>query len=414
MTEQGPSGFAGGGRRLLGRAARAAALVGACVLAVVGCGSSGGASRSTTAEETTTVPEAPPAYVASAGGNHSCAIRPDGVLVCWGENTRGQLGDGTTTDHVVAAPVAGIAEQVVQVSAGPSRHTCALTDSGRVLCWGKNERGSVGDGSNVDRLEPTEVTGLPAMARSVGAGGWFSCALLESAAVSCWGGNSGGQLGDGTLGDSAVPVPVVGLPADVTDLSVGGGHSCVLTSTGGIVCWGLNGNGQIGNGGTGDAQHPADVAGLPDVATMVSAGGFHTCAVTGAGGVVCWGSNQYGQLGDGSGNDSTKPVPVAGLDSGVVAVSAGLFHTCALRTDGSVVCWGKNDTGGLGDGTTADRRSPVATMGLPASPIVQLAVGGGQTCAAAADGTLWCWGENLFGQVGNGTTTNQTTAMKVG
>ena len=394
--------------------ARAAFGAVAAALVVAGCSSSGGASPSSTATEaTTTVPEEPATFVVSTGGNHTCAIAPDGTATCWGENVRGQIGDGTTTDRPTAVAV-GVGEPVAQISAGASRHTCALTVSGRAMCWGQNVRGTIGDGTTTDRPTPVEVPGLPGPVRSIAAGGSQTCALMESGSVLCWGRNDFAQLGNGTLVDGASPGAVLGLPAGIESLSVGGGHSCVVTSSGGLVCWGLNRTGQIGNGSTSDGQAPVEVPTLQSGVASVSAGGFHTCAVTVSGGVRCWGSNEFGQLGDGTNQDRLEPVPVAGLESGVVAVSAGLYHTCALRTDGTVSCWGKNDNGEMGDGTTTQRPVPVAPTGLDGLRVVQVQAGGGQTCAATADGGLWCWGQNLYFQVGDGTTTNQTSAVKVG
>lgn len=399
-----------------GMVARAAATALLVALAAAGCsgdGETGPEATSAPDAATTTVPEAPSTYVVSTGGNHTCALSPDGAALCWGENTKGQLGDGTTTDRPTAGAVGG-EDALVQISAGSSRHSCGLTVTGRAVCWGQNTRGTIGDGTTTDRPSPVDVVGLTGPVRTILAGGSQTCALLESGSVMCWGRNDFAQLGNGTLVDSPVPGEVVDLPGDVSSLSVGGGHACVVTSAGGVVCWGLNRTGQIGNGATNDGQAPAAVQALPGAVATVSAGGFHTCAVTTAGGVVCWGSNEHGQLGDGTNQNRLEPVPVSGLDSGVVAVSAGLFHTCALRTDGTVLCWGKNGYGEMGDGTTTQRPTPVSPSGLPTAGVTQIAAGGGQTCVATADGALWCWGQNEFGQVGDGGSTNQLLPVKVG
>jgi alpha-tubulin suppressor-like RCC1 family protein len=404
-----------GGRRhgLLVRALGGAA---AAVLVASGCSSGSGAMPSMpVAEDTTTtsVPEEPAMWVVSTGGNHTCAIEPDGTATCWGENTRGQIGDGTTTDRPTAVAVA-IDEPVAEISASGSRHTCALTVSGRPMCWGQNVRGTIGDGTTTDRPTPVEVVGLPEPVRSIAAGGTHSCALLESGSVQCWGRNDFAQLGNGTLVDGTSPSRVLDLPVDVESLTVGGAHSCVLTSARGLVCWGLNRNGQIGNGTTNDGQAPVAVPSLQSGVASVSAGGFHTCAVTTAGGVQCWGSNEFGQLGDGTNQDRLEPVSVVGLASGVAAVSAGLHHTCALRTDGTVVCWGRNEHGEMGDGTTTMRLEPVAPGGLAGVRVVQVQAGGGQTCASTSDAGLWCWGQNRYFQVGDGASTDRTAPVKVG
>jgi len=234
---------------------------------------------------------------------------------------------------------------------------------------------------------------------AVTAGGAHTCALKTGGGVLCWGDNAGGDLGNGSATPSLVPVSVAGLSSGATAIAAGRFHSCALTMAGGARCWGQNVNGQLGNNSENDSAKPVDVL-LSSSVTAIAAGGAHTCALTTAGAVQCWGLNANGQLGDNS--MTVKMVPVAsGLSSGVVALAAGHRHTCALTTGGGVQCWGFNSNGQLGDGSMADRSLPVAVLGL-SSGVAAIALGQYHSCALTTEGDVKCWGYNLKGQLGNG------------
>jgi hypothetical protein len=203
-------------------------------------------------------------------------------------------------------------------------------------------------------------------ARAIAAASGHTCALTSAGGVKCWGSNYFGQLGDGTTTDRHTPVDVSGLQSGVAALAAGFGHTCALTSAGGVTCLGWNAYGQLGDGTTIERHTPVDVSGLQSGVAALAAGDFHTCALTSAGGVKCWGRNEYGQLGDGTTTDRNIPVAVSGLASGVVALAAGEAHTCAVTNDGGVQCWGDNSSGQLGDGTTTVRITPVAVVGFGA------------------------------------------------
>ena len=208
---------------------------------------------------------------------------------------------------------------------------------------------------------PQELVPLDGIAH-VAAGYYHTCALSTAGAVKCWGYNEYGQLGDGTGGNKTTPVDVAGLGSGVAAIAAGGYHTCALTTAGGVKCWGRNYYGQLGDGTTADKRTPVDVAGLGSGVAAIAAGGWHTCALSTAGGVKCWGYNYSGQLGDGTTASKSTPVDVAGLGSGVAAIAAGWVHTCALSTASGVKCWGYNGSGQLGDGTTANRSTPVEVL----------------------------------------------------
>ena len=287
----------------------------------------------------------------SAGGRHTCALTAAGGVRCWGDNFFGQLGDGTTTERHTPVDVTGLTSGVAAVSAG-GLHTCAVTTAGGLKCWGRNITGSVGDGTSTDRHVPVDVSGLTSGVAAVSTGVEHTCALTTAGGLKCWGYNEFGPLGDGTTANRHVPVDVSGLSSGVAAVSMGFQHTCALTTAGGLKCWGLNSYGQLGDGTTTERHTPVDVTGLTSGVAAVSAGGLHTCAVTTAGGLKCWARNLFGQLGDGTTTNRHTPVDVTGLTSGVAAVSAGPEHTCALTTAGGLKCWGRNLFGQLGNGSS--------------------------------------------------------------
>jgi alpha-tubulin suppressor-like RCC1 family protein len=346
----------------------------------------------------------------AAGGFHTCALATGGGVKCWGFNGAGQLGDGTTFQRSTPANVLGLASGVAAIAAG-WLHTCALTAGGGVQCWGYNLYGELGDGTTTQRDAPVNVVGLATGVAAIATGWYHTCARTVGGGVKCWGYNGYGQLGDGTITRRNAPVDVVGLTSGVVAIAVGGYHTCALTAGGGAKCWGDNEDGRVGDGTTTQRSAPVDVVGLASGVAAIAAGGSHTCALTTGGGVKCWGDNWLGQLGDGTTTHSSMPVNVVGLTSGVVAIATGWNHACALTMGGGVKCWGDNGYGQLGDGTTAQRNAPVDVIGL-ASGVAAIAAGGYHTCALTAGGVR-CWGENDDGELGDGTTTQRSTPVNV-
>ncbi|WP_338796768.1 IPTL-CTERM sorting domain-containing protein [Acidovorax sp. DW039] len=346
-----------------------------------------------------------------SGDNHSCGLTVAGGAFCWGDNRYGQLGDGTETDRALPVAVESLPSGVIQLAAG-TRHTCALTSAGAVLCWGSNGAGQLGDGTNTFSKTPVPVSGLSGGVQSIAAGGDFTCAVTTAGALQCWGDNNAGQLGDGSATNRNTPTAVTGLSSGVQSVVLGGNHACALTDAASVLCWGYNFSGQLGDGTQVNRTSPAAVAGLGGEVQAITAGKNHTCVVAGTGGVLCWGGNFEGQLGDGSTTRRTTPVTVSGLSSGVQQVAAGENHSCAVTITGATQCWGSNNAGQLGDGTTSSHSTPVAVSGL-VTGLQTIALGSSHSCALTTGGALQCWGYNQFGQLGDGTSTSRSVPTRI-
>ena len=348
----------------------------------------------------------------SAGGFHNCLITSTADTKCWGRNNYGQLGDGTNTDSNVPVDVSGLSSDLKGISSGIN-HACVITSEGAVKCWGYNRYGQLGDGTNADSNVPVDVSGLSEGIKAISASDKaHTCAITSERAVKCWGYNKYGQLGDGSTVDSNVPVDVSGLSSGMATVSTGSYHTCAIDLYGGVKCWGDNRYGQLGDGTNNNSTTPVEVSDLASGAVAISAGGGHTCALTPEGAVKCWGDNYYGQLGDGTNTNRNIPVSVSGLSSGVSAISSGQWHTCALTSEGAVKCWGKNDAGQLGDGTWEDSNIPVDVFGLSSGGIV-ISAGGTHTCAFISEAGLKCWGDDYYGQLGNGENNGSNVPVSV-
>jgi alpha-tubulin suppressor-like RCC1 family protein len=384
----------------------------------------------------------------SAGSAQTCARRGNAKVSCWGNNNLALLGTGTLTGQACGAgtcipsPVEATAlgADVVEMRSG-NAHSCARKSDGTVFCWGTNGGGQLGDGTLAERNVPKLVDGLGSVTRVAG-GGAHTCARKSDGTLWCWGDNSHGQLGNGTImGSSACsdtklacesrPVQVTTLGGAVDDVSAGFWNTCALKSDHTVWCWGFNlygqvGDGTVGSSACGDGNNwchpaPAQVTALGTDATEISVGRMHACARKKDGTLWCWGFNGAGQLGIGAAlaTDAcanalpackTAPAQVTTLGNDVVTVSASSgFHTCAVKTDNSVWCWGENVYGQLGDGTYTQRSLPVS-LADPPSPAIAVSTGDEHTCILHTNGTASCLGRNQSGELGNGTTTGDSCA----
>lgn len=296
-------------------------------------------------------------------------------------------------------PVLPPLENVQQVSGGGG-HTCAVIVGGGARCWGSNSAREVGSGGRSNQLLPVVPHGMSSGIAAIGAGTEFTCVLTTSGGVRCWGLNFDGQLGNGNGGFGVIqptPTDVSGLTSGVVAISTGTEHSCALTTGGGVKCWGRNNGGQLGDGTTIDRFTPVDVSGLTQGVASISTGDAegsgYTCAVTTIGGLKCWGNNESGQLGEGSTTDRPTPTDVIGLTTGVAAVDAGHVHTCALTTGGGVKCWGGNGWNRLGASgfTEAFSPTPLDVTGL-GSGVTALSVRVDLACALTTAARAKCWG----------------------
>jgi len=293
--------------------------------------------------------------------------------------------------------------------------TCALTTEGNAKCWGKNDQGQLGDGTTVDENKPVPVTNSSGLSK-LNVGLYHVCTVSISGGVGCWGGNKEGQLGDGSKEDRHSFVAAKGFSNDITDVAVGGAegsvHTCALSgSTGKIQCLGSNQYGQLGDGTQSSRGAPVTVVNLSGALSVV-AGAYHTCALTNTHGVVCWGGNSLNQLGVGTITDSSIPVEVRGLSSGVKSLSAGYSHTCALTEIQGVKCWGSNGFGQLGSGAISNSPIPLSVVGL-GKGVIAIATGAYHACALTQAETVKCWGRNNKGQLGDGTRIDKYSQVDV-
>ena len=368
---------------------------------------------------------------ACESNKHHCILQPKTTDTTGHVRIRAvnALGKGTysSSQKIVWGNPAKAERRMSRVSAGDD-HTCVVTSSGNVKCWGNNASGQLGIGNTSTSSTPATVyadsntnSNLSQIVQ-ITTGTDHTCALTTDGKVKCWGANGSGRLGDGSSTARTTPVNVYADSSKATDLNniiqvaAGDQHTCALTRNGNIKCYGENGTGQLGDGSSTDRNTPVYVYSDSGKATnlsniiQITAGTQHTCAVTRSGGVKCWGNNTYGQLGTNASNQTT---PVDAQIYNVLQITAGNYHTCALTIDGNVKCWGDGRNGQLGDGFSSDFISsyksnvPVTVYAdnsktTPLSNILQISSNNNHTCALTSSGNVKCWGSGIYGQLGDG------------
>ena len=344
-------------------------------------------------------PSKPKAFpVIRAGVHHTLMLKTDNTLWAWGDNSEGQLGASGRESDSVPIPV-DLPAAAGRIKDVDTRffHSLALTEDGSVSAWGINGHGQLGNGeTNHFESTPVKVRGLPPV-RKIAPGFRYSLALENDSTVWAWGMNADGELGDGTQTDSPVPVKVLGLK-HIAEIASGGLHAVALSEDGHCWVWGWNGTGQLGDSGESKST-PVLVPGISDV-KAVAPGEFHTLILKKDGTVWFW-----GQLGN---NPRSFPAQVPGL-SDIVSIAANHSQGFAITRSGQVWAWGLNDNGRLGDGTDQSRSEPVKVLENAKTVIA----GGYHTLAIKRDGTVWAWGKNYFGELGDGTTVERWSPVPV-
>lgn len=328
-----------------------------------------------------------------------CLITLVDDLLCWGAGTQGQNGDGVNTNRLMPTRVPFFSGNVIDVSRDLA-HACAVRNDGTVWCWGDDSVGQLGNGAGGSSPTPVQVTGISS---AVGVDVYrnTSCAHLSDGTAKCWGSNDHNRLGN-TLAPMVAQVPYfVAALDDVIDITVGYDHVCALEADGIAYCWGDDGSGQLGNGGSGSQNLPGAVIQITNF-TQISAGAFYTCGLRANGSAYCWGSNNNGQLGDGTNLPQQAPEPVESLGVGVAQIEAGAATACARLLDSSMRCWGLGSAWSLGNGSAVDSDVPVSVSML-GNNVASMGLGVYEACAVAHDATLYCWGgANETGAMGNG------------
>lgn len=345
-----------------------------------------------------------------------CALASAGRAYCWGDNTRGQIGDGTVANRSLPTPVSG-GLTFASLAEGSADHACGLTSSGQAYCWGSNAFGELGDGTTTDQRAPVAVAGAYTFTQ-LAVSSFSSCGRTTTGDIVCWGWAGYGLFGDGVQGVVRPPTPVSAGGVTFTSVALGGTLACAVDTSGGVRCWGPGTLGQIGDGQTLTRLAPTPVAGGRSFST-VSVGGIHACALESVTGTAyCWGSGVSGQLGTGVTTNSSVPVAVSGGLTFTSISAAVSGYACARTSTGIVYCWGNTSGsidrrfwGQLGDGTTIPHSTPAPVLSSVSFANVTTRFGTG--CGFVVSGQPYCWGSNYLSQVGDGTATARTMPVAV-
>lgn len=340
-----------------------------------------------------------------AGAAHTCVALSDGSVWCWGSNFAGQLGEGsfgyvTGGLERSTVPIQTMFEDAGNVVVGGGNHTCATKDDGTAWCWGRNEFGQLGDGTEDDRALPVAVSTLSGV-ETLSASFDHTCAVAGGQ-VKCWGLGETAQLGDGNITDASVPVDAaVGPSSDVATID---GSSCAVLDSGSVSCWGA---GPLGNGSAQGSLTPVTVSGISN-ASMIAGGAGHFCVLQDGGAVSCWGDNQNKQVNNSTNTPILSPAQGAASAFSALEIGLGNAHSCVLSND-EVACWGMAEL----QGQLVDVGTAFPIAGLAGETPTHLAVGGSHACVITDMRNVYCWGMNDEGQLGDGTTAAAVSAVKV-
>jgi alpha-tubulin suppressor-like RCC1 family protein len=333
----------------------------------------------------------------AVGTSFTCALKSDQTVWCWGLNSSGQLGDGTTTNRNRPVQVSGLTG--VTAIDNQSDFACALKSDQTVWCWGNGGFGQLGNGATVNASTPVQASGLSGVVQiSVGYG--HGCAVLSDGTVRCWGWNVNQMLGNGTTVSSSTPIAVSGITT-ATQIRAGAWQNCVLLANQTLTCWGGGTGGFRGDGNATSASTKSSPTGISGVTMLSNAHGQHICVKLSDQSVKCWGYNDHGQVGDNTQVDKNSPVVIADL-AGVIGISSANHTSCAIKADQTVLCWGWGSWNQLGNGSNADKFVPTAVPNVAGAN--QVSAGYTHTCVLLTDTSIQCWGRNQSGEIGNGIT----------
>ncbi|MGZ9108866.1 MAG: RCC1 domain-containing protein [Micavibrio sp.] len=344
----------------------------------------------------------------SAGEHFTCGIKTDGSAWCWGQDTGGQLGNGGVTGNQPDPSAVTGGATWSAISAG-NNHSCGVRTDNSAWCWGNGSNGRLGNGATVNQPDPVTVSGGSTWSE-VRSGFGYSCGIKTDGTLHCWGSNVSGQLGDGTLTQRTAPVASIA-GSDWMAVSAGVAHTCALRTNGAVQCWGETAGGRLGDNGSEHLVSPTPISSPAGWLSVSGSGNTHSCGIKADGSLWCWGNNSDGQLGDNTTTRRLVPTAVSGGGTWL-QVSAGGLHSCGIKTDSTLWCWGQGGNGALGNGGTGNLLVPTAVAGT----WLQVSAGSIHTCGIKTDNTLWCWGYNGAGRLGDNTTTqrNSPTAINGG
>lgn len=342
----------------------------------------------------------------STGGDYACAVLSSGSAKCWGYNNYAKLGAGFLSNTQRPNFVLNI-DNAISISAN-GNHTCSLNRDGDIYCWGWNGHGQLGDNTKKDRISPVKVQSATKF-KKVMVGDAHTCAITSSDYLMCWGSNAYGQLGLGAVSNIITP-QMVNLGQTVKTVATGWGNTCAVLSDGTVKCWGSNRNGQNGDGGTTGSNLPTEVNGIANVID-ISLRHETACALRSDSRALCWGANSVRQANNSSTTKILTPTLLDGVE-GIKNISTGSNFSCALLNGGSIACWGSDTYGNLGNGPASGSLNG-PTLVNSASKFIDIKLGAYFACAMSEVGSVYCWGYNRDGQLGNGTSSNADSPKEV-